>query len=495
MAQNKAPSTSAVESKTHVFFNELELGKQSQVQVMICKSWDTHTIYGRYLGTEFIASDEQGNVIQLIAKSNVAHHFIPRLKDGFVYLLSNFDVISNRDDYRILKNNALMIELTGSTMLRKQPNVDTSAFIRHPFQCIQIEDLEPTLGKFVVDVVGYAVNVTKPHPRESSKEIVEFDLVNERGKMIWSTLWGDLGASFLKNQAAAPSYYYIILSSVAVKKGFNYMCHGVLSLSSTSSMLIIDNAEIPAIIDFKERMSGIQMPVAIEPAAAGWQLPPPKDGTLRELLEMARKGKKTSCLVEIQNILMKNYSYYNTCSVCKARKGLDRRFGQHWCESCNDTVPEPITRFRVICDIKDDTATTVMVLFDETAESVTQTTAKTLLAKVDEASQCMQETCNTVLPNALANLLGTTRVVLLKATSYYDQGTYESFNCIKLDRYLSTPFILLFRFIVTSDSEDENTIAEENKGVNESQLPSGPEDENTVGEDNKNVNVSLLPEN
>ncbi|XP_071695383.1 uncharacterized protein [Rutidosis leptorrhynchoides] len=565
MAQNKAPSTSAVESKTRVFLNELQLGKQSQVQLMICRSWDTHTIYGRYLGTEFIASDEQvlfadcinpvicchmyngaqpnnpGDVIQLTAKSNVAHHFIPRLKDGFVYLLSNFDVISNRDDSRILKDNALMIELTGSTMLRKQPNVDTSAFTRHPFQCIQLEDLEPTLGKFVVGmisavtqyVVGYAVNVTKPHPRESSKEIVEFDLVNERGKTIRSTLWGDLGTSFVKKQAAAPSHYYIILSSVAVKKGFN----GVLSLSSTSSTLIIDNPEIPAIIDFKERMSGIQSPVVIEPAAAGWQLPPPQDGTLRQLLEMARKGKKTSCTVEIQNIRMKNYWYYNTCSICKARKGLDRRYGQHWCESCNDTVPEPITRYRVICDVKDDTATTVMVLFDETAESVTQTTAKTLLAEVDE------ETCNTVLPNALANLIGTTRMVLLKATSYYDQRTYESFNCIKVyapdadveaptpaspsghtvsatpsksvstiaasssapkgqkrNIEVPTPAKQLERssrrkFIVTSDSEDDNIIAAENKDVNDSQLPSGSEDENTVGEDNNNVIVSMLPKN
>ncbi|XP_071695237.1 uncharacterized protein [Rutidosis leptorrhynchoides] len=378
MAQNKAPSTSAVETKTYVFLNELELGKQSQVQVMICRSWDTHTIYGKYLGTEFIASDEQGNMIQLTAKSNVAHHFIPRLKDGFVYLLNNFDVITNRDDYHIFKDNTPMIELNGSTLLRKQPNADASTFIRHPFNCIQIEDLQPTLGKFVF---------------------------------------------------------------------------GVLSLSSTSATLIIDNAEIPTLIDFKERMRfsthyyfnisccswvyyiyfpysnmgchmhlacfcrGVQLPIAVEPSAPGWQLPPPKDGTLHELLDMARKGKKNICTVEIQNIRMKNYWYYNTCSVCKARKGLGRRFGQHWCESCNDNIPEPITRFRVICDVRDETAITVMVLFDETAEVVTQTTSKALLAKVDA------ETCNTVLPNALANLLGTTRVVLLKATSYYDQGT------------------------------------------------------------------------
>ncbi|XP_071687676.1 uncharacterized protein [Rutidosis leptorrhynchoides] len=369
MAQNKTPSTSAVETKTYVFLSELELGKQSQVQ----------------------------------------------------------------------------------------PNADASTFTRHPFNCIQIEDLQPTLGKFVVDPLW-----------ESARAILEFDLGNERGNTIRTTLWGDLGDSFLKRQPAAPAYYYIILTSVSVKKGFN----GILSLSSTSTTLIIDNAEVPTLIDFKERMSGIELPIAVEPFAPGWQLPPPKDGTLRELLDMARKVKKKF--------------------VCKARKGFDRRFGQHWCESCNDNVPEPITRFRVICDVRDDIATMVMVLFDETAEAVTQTTAKALLAEVNA------ETCNTVLPNALTNLVGTTRVVLLKATSYYDQGTYESFNCIKVYApdsdptnhplpptskptipTKSSPSTVTLApasstpkgFVVTSDSDDESAIGEEDQNVNESVSP------------------------
>ncbi|XP_071740457.1 uncharacterized protein [Rutidosis leptorrhynchoides] len=428
MAQNKAPSTSAIETKTYVFLNELELGKQSQVQVMICRSWDTHTIYGKYLGTEFIASDEQGNIIQLTAKSNVAHHFISRLKDGFVYLLTNFDVISNRDDYRILKDNALMIELNGSTLLRKQPTTDTSPFIRHPFNCIQIEDLQPTLGKFVVDPLP---------PGESARAILEFDLENERGKTIRTTLWGDLGDYFLKRKPAAPAYYYIILSYVVVKKEFN----GVLSLSSTSSTIIIDNAEIPALIDFKERMSGVQLPIAVEPSAPGWKLSPPKDGTLRELLDMACKGKKN-----IWRFKTSALKTFGTTTLAASAKQERASIGGLASIGANPVT----TTFRVICNDRDEIAAKVMVLFDETAEPVTQTTSKALLAEVDEvrsniffnnlavcckptyASHCMQETCNTVLPNALANLLGTTRVVLLKAMSYYDQGTYESFNCIKV---------------------------------------------------------------
>ncbi|XP_071726943.1 uncharacterized protein [Rutidosis leptorrhynchoides] len=420
MADGKSKVAAQVNINAIVFLNELEIGKQCQVKLMICRSWDTHTVYGRYLSTDFIASDEKGNIIQLTAKSNVAHHFIARLKDGIVYLLHGFEVISNRNEYRIMRDNNLMIELTGTTFLRKQPTADPTGFTRHPFNCIELEDLEPTLGKFVVDVVGYAVNIGAPDPHKTGSNTLDFELANERGKTIRTTLWGSLGPAFLERQPTAPATYFILMSSVTVKSGYNSM----FRLAQPYICLPID---CPC--------SGVDLPVIVQPSAPGWHLPPPNEGTLRELLDMARKGKKNitadvfKCKVEIVNIRMKHFWYYNTCSVCKARKGLERRSGHHWCESCQANVPEPNTRF--LTHFSNTGSKTVMVLFDDTAESVTKSTAKALLAEVDE------ETCNTVLPNALANLLGTTKVVLLKTASYYDQSLYESFNCIKV--YVDEP--------------------------------------------------------
>ncbi|XP_071735930.1 uncharacterized protein [Rutidosis leptorrhynchoides] len=150
MAQINQTSTCGLDKKSYVFLHQLELGKEAAVKVMICRSWDTHTAYGKYLSTDFISSDEQGNVIQLTAKSNVSHHFIPRLNAGCVYLLSHFDVIPNREEYRVLKDNKLMIQLHGSTFLRKQPAAEAASFIRHPFSCIEIEHLEATDGKYLV---------------------------------------------------------------------------------------------------------------------------------------------------------------------------------------------------------------------------------------------------------------------------------------------------------------------------------------------------------
>ncbi|XP_071705370.1 uncharacterized protein [Rutidosis leptorrhynchoides] len=144
-------------SKRHVFLDELEVRKEAEVKVMICQSWDTHTAYGKFLSTDFIASDKQGNVIQMSAKNNVAHHFISRLKEGYVYLLNHFDVVPNREEYRILKDNKGIVDLT-------------SAFIRHLFSCIEFEDLQSTCGKYLIDVVGCVMNVGTPRCRKQEQQ-------------------------------------------------------------------------------------------------------------------------------------------------------------------------------------------------------------------------------------------------------------------------------------------------------------------------------------
>ncbi|XP_071699303.1 uncharacterized protein [Rutidosis leptorrhynchoides] len=408
MAHAKETSAGSVERNAYAFLRQLKIGKEAEVKLMICRSWDTYTAYDTYLSTDFIAFDEQGDVIQLTAKSNVAHHFIPRLKEGSVYLLNHFDVVRNKDEYRIMKDNKLLIQLTGSTFLRKQPARDEALFVRHPFSCVEMEDMELTSGKYVIDVVGRVLNVGEPQTQKSGAVILEFDLANERGRRMKTALWGTLGPSFVEKMPAANALYCIILTSVSVKKTFN----GNLSLSSTSATQIINDIQIPTLAKFLEKMSGVDLPADVEDTYPVWQLPPPKEGTLSELIVMVRKGKKHisddvfKCRVEITNIRLKNSWYYNTCS------GLSHAF------EC--------FKFCVQCDVTDGTASTVVVLFDETAKELTNTTAARLLLDLDT------ETCNTVLPNALANILNTKQVILLKTISYFEHGPYESFNCVKV---------------------------------------------------------------
>ncbi|XP_071728284.1 uncharacterized protein [Rutidosis leptorrhynchoides] len=420
MAHAKETSAGSVERKAYAFFRQLEIGKEAEVKLMICRSWDTYTAYGTYLSTDFIASDEQGDVIQLTAKSNVAHHFIPRLKEGSIYLLNHFDVVRNKVEYRTMKDNKLLIQFTGSTFLRKQPAREEALFVRHPFSCVEMEDMELTSGKYVIDVVGRVINVGEPQTQKSGAVNLEFDLANERGRRMKTSLWGTLGPSFVEKMPTANTLYCIILTSVSFKKTFN----GNLSLSSTSATQIINDIQIPTLVKFLEKISGVELPADVEDTSSVWQLPPSKEGTLSELFAMVWKGKKHisddvfKCRVEITNIRLKTAG--TTTLAMSVRHGR----GSH--ESITNTGVRRAAMFRVECDVTDGTASAVIVLFDDTAEELTKTTAARLLLELD------METCNTVLPNALANLLNTKQVVLLKTISYFEHGPYETFNCVKV---------------------------------------------------------------
>ncbi|XP_071715825.1 uncharacterized protein [Rutidosis leptorrhynchoides] len=331
--------------------------------------------FGVYHGT-------QGNVIQLTAKSNIAHHFVTHLKEGSVCLLKHFEVIVNREEYHILKDNKMMIQLQGATYLKKQTIPTAATFIRNLFDCIEIEDLVPNNSRYLV---GRVMNVGSPEDKRTGSTALDFDLDNERGQKIPVTLWGNLGADFIEKRHAPPALHCIILSLVIVKRNH----YGTVSLSSSSTTLIMDDPEILILHGFIEKISSMEVPGDDEYCSPVRHFPLPKEGTLADLLEMTRKGKNNvldvfKCQVELADIRMKNGWYYTTCSICKSKKGTSRKFRGFWCDSYGKNVPEPITRFRIEFEVRDATVETVVVLFDETAEQLTNTTVQCLLAELDK---------------------------------------------------------------------------------------------------------------
>ncbi|XP_071714270.1 uncharacterized protein [Rutidosis leptorrhynchoides] len=324
------------------------------------------------MSSEFIVSNERGNVMQCTAKNNIAHCFIDRLQEGCVYFIGNFTVVSNKDEYRILHDNKNKIELQGSTYLKKDTSDAVDGFVCYPFKCIEFENLELTKGKYFIDVIGCVLNVGNPTPQKTGSNTVEFDLANQRGRKIKVTLWGSLGDYLREKKSQTDGFYCIILSSVAVKEH-----NGELCISSSTITLIIDDSEIPLLHDFTSKIScsNMELTEVNEHRPVTPHQRSSMEGTLAQLLMLARKGKK------------------------------DVLFGNVWCDSCEKapTYPKP----RLQCDVRDDSAET--------------------------------DTCNSVLPNPLASLINTTHKFVLKTNSYYEHGAFESFNCIKVYPPDSTP--------------------------------------------------------
>ncbi|KAL6575038.1 hypothetical protein OROMI_012323 [Orobanche minor] len=374
-------STEPAHSKSDLFLDELQVDVTGTIEVMICRMWDVNTITGRYLSTDFVVSDAKGNVIHCTARGNIAHNFL-RLKEVGIYSIKNFVVLPNKEEYRIIKNDAFMLEFDGGTTIRKSL-VKPEGFLRHPFQLVDFDTIEPTNNKYLIDVSGYVTNVGRIVHQKTGSRTPDFYLTNHRYK---------------------------------------------LYLSSSSSTLILDDDEIPALKELKKEISGAGLNKVILPVYPS----EPKDGTLENLLIWARNRKNDTatfnCKVRIDNVRTKKGWNYPSCDGDKCKKGITRKEGKFWCDACDKPIDYPVLRYRLELGVSDDTAHAVVVMFDETATNLVKCSADSILEVEDESSDN-----HSSLPPAIANIIGTTQVLELKSHTYYEYGSYESFTCWKIN--------------------------------------------------------------
>ncbi|KAL6549360.1 hypothetical protein OROHE_008477 [Orobanche hederae] len=402
--------------------DQLKEGDEGPIVVMICRRWDVHNINGRYLSTDFIVSDEKENVMHCTMKSNISHCFNDKVQEGSVVSMRYFSV-QKKDEYRIIKDNTYLIELNGSTSIRKA-TVNVGCFVRHPFRLMDFENIQPTERKYSI-------------PRTGSKNL-DFILSNERGRTIRVTLWGKLGDTLLKKKPNNCGNYTIILTSMSAK-----YYNGQLCLSSCSSTLILDNDEIPAIVAFKEKVSDVDETESSLPVVAS----EPQHGTIEELLACGRDKRKDATTfifeVEIINVRTKNSWYYPACAGGKCKKGVTRKDGKLWCDACDQPVNYPKPRFRLEVDVKDSSAHTVIVMWDETATELTKSSAKALLDGLDECTirQTVSQNCaeimaqdpwNDVSKNpSLSNMLHTS-IIIHSNTNIRPDGRVQAYCGLKL---------------------------------------------------------------
>ncbi|GKE46797.1 hypothetical protein Tco_1478055, partial [Tanacetum coccineum] len=129
---NLPPAVKTARPPSELYLDELAHGLTGTINVMICRTWDVHTVTDRYVSTDFVMSDAKGNAIHGFAKANVAHNFL-KLKEGFVYSIKNFVVQANREEYRIFIDDLNMIELDGAASVRRL-SPKGGGFVRYPFQ-------------------------------------------------------------------------------------------------------------------------------------------------------------------------------------------------------------------------------------------------------------------------------------------------------------------------------------------------------------------------
>ncbi|GJS05280.1 outer membrane protein porin [Tanacetum coccineum] len=367
---------------------QLELGVTGTIVLMLCRMWDVYATTGRYLSTDFVVCDSKGNTMHAIARNSIAHNVI-KLKEGGIYSVNFFAVQPNKDEFQVLKNATFMFELDGSTTIRKV-FVKPDGFIRFPFEMVDFEHLETTNNKYLIDAAGYVTNVGRTVQQKTCSKTLDFHLANSSAGYPMGVPWG------VVDQKKEPT-----------------MLGCRLYLSSTSSTLILDDEEIPEIKQLKSDTSGAKFSKELLPVGCS----DAKAGTLENLLMRSRNRKHDAatfhCTVRIDNVRTKNGWDFPSYGGEKCRKSVTRLNGRFLCESCNKNVDYPILRYRLELEVSDDTAEVVVVMFNETASS-------------------LHGDHHSPLPQALANIVGTSHTLDFKSHTYYEYNTYESFTCWRI---------------------------------------------------------------
>nr|GEZ60713.1 hypothetical protein [Tanacetum cinerariifolium] len=211
-----------------------------------------------------------------------------------------------------------------------------------------------------------------------------------RGQSLRVTLWGELGDVLVKDKARRS------------------LCHGL-------------NWNV-----WKGPCCAQQGPLSIDCSQ-------PREGTLKNLLIWARNRQNNTatfhCKVMIENFRAKKGWNYPSCGYEKCRKGATRKLGKWVCEACNRTVDYPVFRYKLEVVVADDTAHIVVVMFNDTATKLLKCSTESLMGTEDENSDA-EDQLN--LPVAIRNVIGTDHVLEIKSHTYYEYGSFESFNYWKI---------------------------------------------------------------
>ncbi|GKA95942.1 reverse transcriptase domain-containing protein [Tanacetum coccineum] len=371
--ENLPPATETARPPSELYLDELTQGVTGTINVMICRSWDVHTVTDRYVSTDFVMS---------YAKAN-------------------------REEYRIFRDDPYMIELDGAASVRR---LSVKGGIT-----------------YLTDVAGYVTNVGRITYQKSGSRKLDFSLANGSGQAIRVTLWGGLGDALIEKKTSNVGLYYVVMTVMNVK-----LYNNKLYLSSGSSSQILDDPQIPALRALRTQTSEDE--VTLSQAAVHADYSQAKEGTLENLLIWARNRKNDSttfkCKVKIDGIRTRKGWNFPSCGGEKCKKGVVRREGSFWCQACGKAVEYPVLRYRLELDVSDKTASTVVVMFDEPAIELVKCTADTLASADEDVGFGYADDAG--LPRALANIVGTIQTMEIKTQSYYEHGTFESFTCWRL---------------------------------------------------------------
>ncbi|KAL8158877.1 hypothetical protein V2J09_000414 [Rumex salicifolius] len=311
----------------------------------------------------------QGNAIQCSPRSNISHCFVSKLEVGKIFSIAKFSVVANKDKYQIRNGDAYLI----------------------PFELIPLEDIHANDSSYLIDVMGCAIDIGTIRTTKSGSELLECQLINERGTRVRVTMWGSLCNDFLKRTGHGNATYIVILPSMNIKE-----YRDEIYLSSTSATTLFDAIDISQIVELHSIFRANNTP------SVHYMSPLPTSRTMLSVLNLSAPKTLGSIIL---------------AGITDVKRGL-RALAQ--------SFSVRLARRAVIFPKPDSTGSIVETLFDDVAEVLLNKKAASFLCAEEAADD------SDAIPREILSLANTYHVFEIKTHTYFAHESYVSFTVNKL---------------------------------------------------------------
>ncbi|KAL0754366.1 hypothetical protein Bca101_092034 [Brassica carinata] len=411
-----------------MLFNEVSLGPQeTDLRFRLIHFWEARNpLKKTMIGLEMLLIDEHGTVIQGFVPPGRIKKFMPHMRQGGLYTLTNFYGSRNKEVFRVAAH-CVTISFSHTSELAPLENSPVD-FEEDRFRFHSYEDFEAgcDMKGDLFNVIGHLKLVNgqsldmRPFIDDAELATTRRILVHvqsHEGPVMKLYLWDQAAVDFCKKFKSSDNTPSVILVTTVYPKRLG----GTLALTSmTSSRVFLDYDVQPTkeYIGWVGKKSRYCQQVNAEVVTKTETL------TIGEIFSyMKQEAAKDAffvCTATIDDVVHDSLWYYIACGGCKtkATKGPTSLM----CAKCgkNDVAGEPQYLAKISVYDKSDEA--VFVLLGDAGRELTGKHASELVSNYFEANGNKENGFEVPVPQALLNTIGKTHKFNVKVTEHNLSG-------------------------------------------------------------------------
>ncbi|XP_048615234.1 uncharacterized protein LOC125587908 [Brassica napus] len=450
-----------------VFFKDLSLGHhESQLRFRLIHFWEAwNPLKKTLIGMEMLLIDEKGTLIQGFVSPGRIKKYLPDLKRGSVYKLTNFYGSRNKTVFRVA-DHTVTVSFSWNSELAVLRDChipfDEDSFRFHSYEEFQANcDLKGDL----YDVVGHMKLV-------NGQSIVEAPVLDEveiakarrvlihiqshDGPVMKLYLWDQAARDFCKKFKSYNRTPTVLLVTTVNTKTLG----GTLALTSMSSSRVFMDYDVQPTIDYFAWL-GANPHIAEQVNAE--IVTKRETMTIEEIFSYIKqetaKDAFFECTATIDDVVHGSSWYYISCSGChsKVSKGPTSLICTN--NKCEKVNVSGVAQYLSKISVYDNSDQAVFVLLGDAGRELTGKPASELVRSYFEANGNEGVNHEAPVPEALISTIGQKHKFCVKVTEHNFSGKTRSLTVTKI-LPLDTP-------PATESSEvNETTAASEEKFIN-----------------------------